>query len=474
LIRLLLNSGADVNKCDSNGMYPLHHAINRQNDEICSLILEKSMNHINLPDKLGCTPIAYSILNDYLFITDKLLSLNVDVNIADLNGDTPLIKAIWSTMSEKLDRQQLNDIVLRLIRHGADVNAVNLSQRTPLFTAIYQNNTDIALLLIENGANCKMEDPVMNNFTLLHYSCFQGNYTLASKLLENGCNANSVAVSGETPIYIAVTKGYVDIVNLLIDYGADVNVFIGTSVDEECTPLQAAVYYLSDEIVFKKIVDKLIEGGVNLDICKSWPIVFLSLQYNKVNFAKYLVSVGADVEQKTVFNQTCFYLAFMSRNLDFLKLCIMAGFNLNHKQEWIFEYLNNRNLINEFNRDYERIFRKITSEPSDSGDKNQILAQFNGDNTFDDNNSSEEYFLQRPTLYKHKINNLKEYKEARETYFLIKYSTENALSLKQICRIKIRKYLLKKDYKMKFKIKNDLILPKKLKDYLMFSEFNIN
>lgn len=39
LIQLLITNGADVNICDTNGVHPLHVAINRQNDEICDYLL---------------------------------------------------------------------------------------------------------------------------------------------------------------------------------------------------------------------------------------------------------------------------------------------------------------------------------------------------------------------------------------------------------------------------------------------------
>jgi hypothetical protein len=71
--------------------------------------------------------------------------------------------------------------------------------------------------------------------------------------------------------------------------------------------LQAAVYYISEHSEFRNIVDKLLEGNADLSIAVPGPIVYICLQYNKVSFAKYLVSVGADVEQRTVFNQSCFY-----------------------------------------------------------------------------------------------------------------------------------------------------------------------
>ena len=67
------------------------------------------------------------------------------------------------------------------------------------------------------------------------------------------------------------------------------------------------MYYLSNFELFKKIVDKLIEGGADLKIVVPGPIIYICLQYNKNNYAKYLISVGCDIEQRTVFNQSAFY-----------------------------------------------------------------------------------------------------------------------------------------------------------------------
>ena len=144
----------------------------------------------------GCTPLAMAVINDYVYMIFKLLDNDADPNISDTNGiliechlkkvkillrkkkiklgDTPLIKAIWSTMSVNIENEQIIRIVKALIKHGANVNAKNDNGRTALFTAIYQNNTDIALCLIENGADCEIENTIMSNFTLLHYACFQG------------------------------------------------------------------------------------------------------------------------------------------------------------------------------------------------------------------------------------------------------------------------------------------------------------
>jgi ankyrin repeat protein len=129
-----------------------------------------------LINRLGHTPLAMAVVNDYVYMIERLLELGADPNIADYNGDTPLIKTIWSVSNNDAENEQIFKIVKALIEHGANVNAENDNGRTALFTAIYQNNTDIALCLIENGATLEYKDIHKENFTLLHYACYQGLY----------------------------------------------------------------------------------------------------------------------------------------------------------------------------------------------------------------------------------------------------------------------------------------------------------
>ena len=51
VIQLLVNNGADLNRCDSNGFYPLHIAVTRQIDEICDYLLEHPGINIDCVDK---------------------------------------------------------------------------------------------------------------------------------------------------------------------------------------------------------------------------------------------------------------------------------------------------------------------------------------------------------------------------------------------------------------------------------------
>lgn len=62
---------------------------------------------------------------------------------------------------------------------------------------------------------------------------------------------------------------------------------------------------------------------------------------------------------------------------------------------------------------------------------------------------------------------------ARKIYSFIKHYYTNPLSLKELARIQVRKNLLDVDYRMKYKIEEDLKLPRRIKEYLLLNEFNL-
>lgn len=240
--------------------------------------------------------------------------------------------------------------------------------------------------------------------------------------------------------------------------------------------LQASVYYLSEYNHFKSIVNKLLEGNVDLTIAQPGPILYICLQYNKVNYAKYLLSVGANVEQRTVFGQSCFYKAFLTKNLDFMKLCVLAGFKLHTTEPWIKEYLANPDFI-----DYTDYYvkRATSSRGSNSSHLDEASSELIKNRTDQELNEIlylDEYFYERfhSSNYKRKSSDYKRNSElSKSIYQYMKEVYTNPLSLKELSRITVRNKMLRNDFKMKFKVENELIIPRRLKDYLLFKEFGL-
>ena len=76
------------------------------------------------------------------------------------------------------------------------------------------------------------------------------------------------------------------------------------------------------------MVNILIEGNVDLSIAQPGPILFICLQYNKIDFAKYLLSVGSNVKQRTIFNQSCFYKGNLLKKRDYFVINLFKIFEI--------------------------------------------------------------------------------------------------------------------------------------------------
>lgn len=246
----------------------------------------------------------------------------------------------------------------------------------------------------------------------------------------------------------------------------------------------------------------MIEGNADLRIAIPGPILYTCLQYNKVKFAKFLLSRGAPVNQRTICNQSCFYKgnyisnylgislinfkclqfkAFLMRNYDFILMCILNGFNLYKNEPWILSYLNNPSLAGTpsyfVNRRSNSHLNELNSDVnSNSDNSNRLTIRAKSDHEIAEMLNLDEYLFER---FHSKSNlKLKEDKEknilvSKKIYALIRHYYTNPLSLKQLARIQIRKSLVGVDFKMKYKINKHLDIPAHLKDYLMFTEFNL-
>jgi hypothetical protein len=94
---------------------------------------------------------------------------------------------------------------------------------TYLHIACRKGFTDIAALLIENGADINQPSE-LNTYTPLHLACEQGHENLVRFLLNEELHTciNEITYSGKTALHIACIKGHAGIVQLLLDKKIDV------------------------------------------------------------------------------------------------------------------------------------------------------------------------------------------------------------------------------------------------------------
>ena len=137
------------------------------------------------------------------------------------------------------------EVMKYLLGHGADVNARNNFETTPLNQAAWQawhQDADVAAALLTAGADASARDN--QGFTPLMTAADYGHLAFVQALIEHGVDVNARMARGATALYQACITGHLEIVQLLIDHGADVN-----AGQARRTPLTVAREYKHDRIV---------------------------------------------------------------------------------------------------------------------------------------------------------------------------------------------------------------------------------
>jgi ankyrin repeat protein len=100
-------------------------------------------------------------------------------------------------------------VVEALLAGGADVNAENPMQRTPLHLAARVGHADVVEALLAWGANVNAKDKSPGH-TPLHYAAQHDHKDVAELLLAQGADLNARDLLSRTPLYWASIRVYKD------------------------------------------------------------------------------------------------------------------------------------------------------------------------------------------------------------------------------------------------------------------------
>lgn len=135
---------------------------------------------------------------------------------------------------------------------------------SPLHIAAEKNRDEILELLINSGfdINAKLSDERSKMYadrrsTALYFSVYNGNLEAAEMLLEAGANPNLGVFN---PLLIAIWLDWMDMVTLLLKYGADVNAQIST----QPSLFPSAILLSMESLVMMKL---LLDSGCDARPC---------------------------------------------------------------------------------------------------------------------------------------------------------------------------------------------------------------
>ena len=317
------------------------------------VLLSESRCNINASDKDGKTALLHAASRGEVEIARALLADHCDVSSADSFGKTALIRAIQGANFEV--------VRLRVQRshHGCNINAADKSGETALMHAINQGQVELVrALLVDEQCNVNargtgwstrwgtgrmpliragskglvevvqalLEDPrcdvnavdSIGETALMHFSA-KGRTSIVERLLAANASMEARTHDVRTSLILASLHGHGEVVQCLLDKGANVNAHCQTHLG------YTALSYASRE-GHVNIVRRILDAQSNTNAHSNSMAVPLHVacEFGHEGFVQLFLEAGANVNARMPNGRTPLHRASLHGRVQVIRILLEA------------------------------------------------------------------------------------------------------------------------------------------------------
>ncbi|XP_006635908.3 transient receptor potential cation channel, subfamily N, member 1 [Lepisosteus oculatus] len=332
---MLLKSGADVNAEQENGETAMHIAARHGNLKMMQALIEEG-GDVTSKSKAGESPLHIGVRHCHAHIVQEILSYlanerspkeaTVCVRQENQEGETPL------HLSAELKKEMIHfegediAIVRILMECDADVSAATkVSGETPLHYCARVGNADVLLEILKSLKSSQLQQAVnkhaKNGWSPLLLAAEQGHKQIVKILLQNHARVDVFDEHGNAALHLVSGKGHEEIADILLSHKA----FVNAKTKLGMTPL-----HLGAQNGYNRLVRMLVEthmAGIDaLSLNKQTPLHLAALN-GQLEVCSSLLNMRADVNATDIHGQTPLHLAAENDHSEVVKLF------LNHRPE---------------------------------------------------------------------------------------------------------------------------------------------
>ncbi|MBN3273688.1 ZDH13 Palmitoyltransferase, partial [Polyodon spathula] len=190
----LVEAGYDVRQPDKENVSLLHWAAVNNRVDLVKYYISKGAIIDQLGGDLNSTPLHWAVRQGHLSMVVMLLKYRADIALVDGEGFSSIHLAV-------LFQHML--IIAYLLAKGQNVDMPDLNGQTPLMLAAQKIiGPEPAHILLKFNASVSAVDKVYKN-TPLHWAVTSGNADAAHFILEAGADVDARNAKGETPLDLA-------------------------------------------------------------------------------------------------------------------------------------------------------------------------------------------------------------------------------------------------------------------------------